>query len=233
MRPTHRHRRLAPALAAALGLLALLAVPGVGVASARHHGQSGVSRTRDRNRDGIPDRWERRFHLSTRVNQAHRNQDHEGLNNLQEFRHSTNPRRADTDRDGLTDSQEVEIGDNPRRRDSNGDGTPDGRENAGEVESFDGTTLTIELFAGGTVSGLVTESTEIECAGDGGEAQASEDGTAGDDSGATEEEGADDEVEGGETSCGTADLVAGALVKEAELDVSAEGAVFDSIDLAG
>lgn len=212
--------------AMALGLMALLAVPSLAAAKAR-----------DRNHDGIPDRWEKRHHLSLRVDQAHRNQDHEGLDNLEEFEHGTNPRAADTDHDGLTDSQEVEVGDNPRSADSNGDGIPDGQENAGKVATFDGTTLTIELFAGGTLSGQVNESTELECEHHEGEASAS-------DSSGEEEQAGEDSGEGGEEAeaadeadsspeCTAADLVPGALVKEAELDATPEGAVFHSVHLAG
>lgn len=226
MTHTRSHRKLAVALAAALGLIALLALPSLAAAKAK-----------DRNHDGIPDRWEKRHHLSLRVNQAHRNQDHEGLDNLEEFEHGTNPRAADTDHDGLTDSQEVEIGDNPRRDDSNGDGIPDGQENAGKVATFDGTNLTIELFAGGTLSGQVNESTELECEHHEGEASAS-------DSSGEEEQAGEDSGEGGEEAeasdeadsspeCTTASLVPGALVKEAELDATPEGAVFHSVHLAG
>ena len=41
----------------------------------------------------------------------------------------------------------------------------DGNENAGTITSFDATTgkLTIALFNGDSVSGLVTESTRIKC----------------------------------------------------------------------
>jgi hypothetical protein len=62
---------------------------------------------RDRNHDRIPDRWEKRFDLSLKVNQAHRDQDHDGLNNRQEFRARTDPRDADTDNDGLEDGDEL------------------------------------------------------------------------------------------------------------------------------
>jgi hypothetical protein len=216
-------------LVAALGVLAMLALPAV--AAAKH---------RDRNHDGIPDRWEKRHHLSLKVNQAHRNQDHEGLNNLEEFEHGTNPQKADTDGDGLTDSQEVEVGDDPRSADSNHDGTPDGQENAGKVATFDGTTLTIELFDGSMLSGMVTESTEIECDHSGGEVQTADDsqgegeGTSGDAGQASdeEEEKPDDQEQAGEASCGTASLAPGAPIREAELEVGPEGAVFHSIHLA-
>ncbi len=226
------NRKLELALAAVLGVIALLALPGLAAAKAR-----------DRNHDGIPDRWEKRHHLSLRVNQAHRNQDHEGLNNLEEFENGTNPRKADTDGDGLTDGQEVEVGDNPRSRDSNHDGTPDGQENAGEVESFEGGALTVKLFAGGTIGGMVNESTEIECDHQSGEAQTSEDGQdnqsedqqSGDEGQSGEGSGEAETSDGGGQagSCTTANLTKGALVREAELEVGPGGAVFHSVDLVG
>ncbi|MGB7589480.1 MAG: hypothetical protein WBM00_12320 [Solirubrobacterales bacterium] len=219
-----RIRRFRPLLIAATGallILAMLAMPGV--AAAKH---------RDRNHDGIPDRWEKRHHLSLKVNQANLNQDHEGLNNLEEFENQTNPRQADTDSDGLNDAQEVEVGDNPNDNDTDNDGVEDGQENAGTVESFDGTTLTIKLFDGSTMSGQLTESTEIECSHQGDEAQTSEDGQnqSGDSSG---EDSSGDEPgnDGAQSSCTTANLVAGTPVREAELDATPSGAVFHSVEL--
>jgi hypothetical protein len=84
---------------AALALFAL-AVP---AAASAHHGH----KARDRNRDGLPDRWERQHHLSLKVNQAHRDPDRDGLDNRAEFEHGTDPRRADTDRNGVRDDNEV------------------------------------------------------------------------------------------------------------------------------
>ena len=101
----------------------------------------GTASARDRNHDKIPDKWERNHHLSLHKNQARRDQDRDQLKNRQEFKAGTNPRKSDTD----------------------GDGVPDGEENAGTIASFDGTTLTINLFNGGSVSGMVTDNTEIKC----------------------------------------------------------------------
>jgi len=63
---------------------------------------------RDRDHDGMPDRWERRHH----VRHPDLDPDHDGLTNLQEYLVHTNPRKADTDGDGISDGDE----------DSNGDG---------------------------------------------------------------------------------------------------------------
>ena len=201
-------------LVGALGIMALM-LPGIAAA-------------KDRNHDRIPDRWEKRHGLSLRVNQAHRDQDHDGLVNRQEFR----------------------AGDDPMDADSDGDGTPDGQEDAGTVASFDGTTLTIDLFGGKTISGLVTDATEIKC--DNGDNQGDEDGDGqggnrgpgGDNSGPG---GGDDKASHGgddgpdhdqgddnddNANCSTADLVAGAVVQEADLRAENGDAVFEEIELA-
>lgn len=231
--------------ALALGALALLAMPGLAAA-------------KDRNHDHISDKWEKRHHLSLKVNQAHKNQDHDALNNRAEFL----------------------AGDNPRDADSNDDGVMDGEDNAGTIASFDAETgkLTINLFGGETVSGLVSEETEIECedhmgasassegsgsgeeAGDdnGGETEQAEPGD--DNGGQGEEEPGDDnggeevgDDNGGDNSgpgstnsgpdrgddqneagnCTTADLTPGAVVQEAELKVANGQATFEEVELSG
>jgi hypothetical protein len=103
---------------------------------------SGIARSHgDRNGDRIPDRWERAHHLSLKVNQAKRDQDHDGLRNRAEFM----------------------AGDDPRDADSDDDGTKDGKEKAGQVVSFTGGVLIVHLFNGDDVKGTVDEDTEIEC----------------------------------------------------------------------
>lgn len=209
-------------LFAAVGVLVMLAVPSI--AAAKH---------RDRNHDGIPDRWEKRHRLSTKVNQARRDQDRDRLPNLAEFEAGTNPRNSDTD----------------------GNGIPDGEEHAGKIASFDTETgrLAIDLFGGDTVSGLVTEETEIECGSPNQGASASDspnDGEGsedeqqgedpGDDEGGQEEPGDDegDQEEPGDeesqgSNCTTADLEVGAVVHEAELQIEEGSAVFEKVELAG
>jgi hypothetical protein len=124
---------------------------------------AALAKHRDRNHDGIPDRWEARHHLSTKHNVAHRDPDRDGLANIAEFRDKTNPRDADTDNDGVNDGDEMAEDTNPRRDDSDDDGVEDGQEIAGHVTSFDGTTLVITLNDNSTVSGVVDSTTRIKC----------------------------------------------------------------------
>src|SRR3954452_18978190 len=112
MASSNRRARMATLLAAALGLLAILALPSVAAA-------------KDRNHDRIPDRWEKRHHLSLQATQAGHDQAGDHLRNRAEFMAGDNPRDADTDNDGIED----------------------GEENAGKIASFDPETgkLTIDL----------------------------------------------------------------------------------------
>jgi hypothetical protein len=204
MRLAHR---LTTCAIAALGVLALLALPGAAAAE-------------DGNHDRIPDRWEKRHHLSTKLNQAHRDQDRDHLRNRAEFL----------------------AGDNPRDRDSDDDGVIDGDENAGTITSFDAATgrLTISLFGGEEISGQVTDSTRIKC-----EDEHSPDVTArasheeepgGDNSGPGSSHsnrgpsGHDDDGAG--ASCAASDLIVGATVEEAELELEDGVATFEEVELA-
>jgi hypothetical protein len=202
--------------ALALGALALLAMPGLAAA-------------KDGNHDRIPDRWEKRHKLSLNVNQARRDQDGDHLRNRAEFL----------------------AGDSPRDRDSDDDGVVDGQEQAGTIVSFDqeSARLVIDLFGTDTVAGLITDETEIKCEDNGGATVSSEDSGSGeaepgDDNGGGTEVG-DDNGEGGEEVgddnggdngaplCTTAQLVPGAVVEEAELDVRNGQAVFHEVELSG
>ena len=83
----------------------------------------------DRDHDKLPDRWEKRYRLSTKQKSGKRDPDRDRLSNRREYRARTNPRRADTDRDGLNDYAElVRRKTNPRRADTDGDGSSDGAE---------------------------------------------------------------------------------------------------------
>jgi hypothetical protein len=81
---------------------------------------------RDRDRDGMPDGWERNHHLDPAKPSAQRDPDRDRLRNRREWRLRTHPRRADTDRDRLRDGAEVRrFHTNPRKRDTDGDGFRD------------------------------------------------------------------------------------------------------------
>ena len=70
----------------------------------------------DRDRDGLPDRWERQHALPTGQRSGGGDPDRDGLNNRSEYRRRTNPRMRDTDRDGASDGAEVRAGSDPRSR---------------------------------------------------------------------------------------------------------------------
>ncbi len=198
-RSQRRRGSLGGLLVVALGAIALLALPGVAAA-------------KDRNHDRIPDRWEKRHRLSLKVDQAGRDQDHDHLSNLAEFR----------------------AGDNPRDDDSDNDGVVDGEENAGTIASFDAASgkLTIDLFGADTISGLVGEQTEIKCENEhfGEGSVHGREAEPGDDHGDQGEEPGD-EIGAG-AGCTTADLVPGAVIQEADLEIQSGAATFDEVELA-
>lgn len=228
-----------PRILLALAVLALVALL-PGAAAARSHHRHSRAHFADRNHDRIPDSWERKFHLSLRVNQARRDQDHDGLDNMQEFKARLNPRSAD----------------------SNGDGVPDGQQDAGTIASFTGGILTINLFGGDSVHGTVDPNTEIECITPG---QADREDEQGDDSqqsstttaraaddggGDNSGSGSDDSGDGDSGSnvsgsnvgedqgdddmgaaCDTSALTPGATVREAELQATSTGLRFEKVEV--
>ena len=210
-----RSTRLALAVVAALAL-SLAAMAAIGVA-------------KDRNDDGIPDRWEKRHHLSLKVDQARRDQDSDALRNRGEY----------------------EAGMDPRDEDTDGDGIDDGDEGAGTITAWDPDTgeLTINMFGGDSVTGTVTDDTEIECRNDDG----AEPDTEGIDEAlrpdappapSGDEAAEESEVAGphggpdhaGEhdcdgSNCSVDDLAVDAVVNEAGLKVTSDGLVFEEIEL--
>lgn len=103
---------------AAILMLLVLALPA-----------AAQARGGDRDRDGIPSRWERKHRLSPNRADAARDADRDGASNLAEYKRRTNPRRRDTDRDRLLDGYELKATrTSPRRRDTDRDRVPDGHE---------------------------------------------------------------------------------------------------------
>ena len=86
---------------------------------------------RDSDHDGMPNRWERAQGLNPHKADARGNPDRDGLANLREFKHRTDPLREDTDGDGVDDGDEVGgFHSNPNDPDVDGDGKRDGDEDA-------------------------------------------------------------------------------------------------------
>ncbi|MFY9265453.1 MAG: hypothetical protein WAO61_08515 [Solirubrobacterales bacterium] len=203
---------------ALLALMTMLIVAGMATAAT-----AAQAKAKDHNRDGLPDRWEKRNHLSLKVNQARRDQDHDGVSNTCEFQARTSPRSKDSDRDGTGDGAEDHDGDGVSNRgesrghshcgdeDSDDDDIKDDDEQAGRVVSFENGVLTISAFAGGTVSGSVTGTTKIECEDDDDRPVVA----------VTSSRGSGDDGDDGDESdddhCTIAELVPGAVVHEAEL----------------
>ena len=87
----------------------------ISVAGARD-GDRGSAAARDRDHDGMPDRWERRYGLTPNRRSARRDPDRDGLRNRREYQLRLNPTRADTDGDGFKDGVEVRARTNPHNR---------------------------------------------------------------------------------------------------------------------
>src|SRR3954447_23129579 len=119
-------------LVSAAVAVAMLALPG-----------AALAKSRDRDHDKMPDKWEKAHHLSTHKKNAKGDPDRDGLSNIREFHFRMNPHDADTDNDGVMD----------------------GQENGGTITAFDPQSgeLTIQTAAAHAVTGLVTDQTEIEC----------------------------------------------------------------------
>lgn len=222
MRPT---RQITIALAAALGAIAMLALPGAAAA-------------KDGNHDRIPDRWEKRHNLSLTVKQTSRDQDRDHLRNRAEFLAGDDPRDRDSDDDGVVDGEEnagtIQSFDAETGRlviDLFGAETVSGLVTAEtEIECEDEHTTASASHEGEDTSGEegpADEHGEEEPGDHHGEDEPGDDD--GDHSGPGGSEGEDDN--GGGADCTTADLVPGAVVQEAELKIANGTATFEEVEL--
>src|SRR5215217_8695086 len=71
-----------------------------------------LAKSRDRDHDRMPDKWEKKHHLNVHAKDARKDPDRDHLSNLSEFRHHTDPRKADTDDDRIRDDDELRDDDN-------------------------------------------------------------------------------------------------------------------------
>jgi hypothetical protein len=227
---------------------------------------------RDQDRDGLKNLGEFRARTDPRdddsdndgVEDGDEDRDHDGVDNANELREHTSPTvrdsdhdgkgdgREDADRDDLNNRGEDRTGNDPVDKDTDDDGTEDGDENAGKVESFDPSTGILTISGpDGTVSGKVTDATEISCntededenenEGEGdnndgdhhdaGEASGSEDGEGDGPKGSGNELDDEDEVGDEDNHCTTADLKPDTAVHEAEGKVLNGTLVFTEIEL--
>jgi hypothetical protein len=212
------------------------------------------AQARDRDGDGMSDRWEKRH----KVKRANADTDRDGVDNRNEYREGTRPRdrdtdddgkgdgREDRDRDGLNNRSEDATGNDPKDKDTDNDGIPDGKEQAGVVTAYEDGVLTIDLANGGSVKGKVTEDTDIDCATeaqaegtDGATASHRGEGEAGPAEGRRPRgegggfgcDGSRDGADSDDVECPEGALAVGAKVHEASLKITSDGAVFKEIEL--
>ena len=215
-----------------------------------------TAQARDRDGDGMSDRWEKRH----KVKRANADTDRDGVDNRNEYREGTKPRdrdsdddrksdgREDRDRDGLNNRSEDATGNDPKDKDTDNDGIPDGKEQAGVVSSYENGVLTIDLANGGSVTGKVTEDTDVDCATEA-QAEGTDDtasashrgeGEAGPAEGRRPRgerggfgcDGSRDGADSDDVECPEGALAVGAKVHEASLKITdEEGAVFKEIEL--
>ena len=225
-------------LALALGALALLAMPGVAAA-------------KDRNHDRIPDRWEKRHQLSLQKNQARLDQDRDHLRNRAEFLAGDDPRDRDSDDDGVMDGEEqagtIASFDAETGRlviDLFGTDTVAGFVTAEtEIKCEDEASATASASSEGSGSG---EEEPGDDQGDDGDEVGDDQGDDGVESGDDNSGPSDNSGPGSENSgpgqegdddrdriCTTAELVPGAAVEEAELELRGGKAVFEEVELSG
>jgi hypothetical protein len=230
-------RRLTTCAAAALGALALLALPGAAAA-------------KDGNHDRIPDRWERHHDLSTAINQAGRDQDRDHLRNRAEFLADDNPRDRDSDDDGVMDGNE--NAGTITSFDATTGKLVIGLFNGDPVSGLvtESTRIKCEDEHSPDITALARHGEE-EPGDDRGEGEEPGDDNGGEVAGDNSGPGNDGEDNSGPGSsnsgrgpsghddngsganCTTSDLIVGATVEEAELELEHGVATYEEVELAG
>jgi hypothetical protein len=222
-------------------LRALLALA---LAAAALFALGGLATAKDGNDDRIPDRWEKRHNLSLEVDQARRDQDRDQLRNRAEFRSGNDPRDSDSDGDGVVDSEE----------NAGTIASFDAETGRLVIDLFGSDEIA------GLVTGQTRIKCEDEHSPDSSgvhQRHSGEDEPGDDHGGHGEESGEDHEGEdnsgpgsrnsgpgsehsgqsghddnGTGANCTTADLVVGAVVEEADLEIEHGKATFDEVELA-
>lgn len=113
----------------------------------------------DPDRDGLNNRQERKFKTNPRKADTDRDTLKDGRE-VKKFK--TNPRKADTDGDGVRDGREVKSGLDPRDSDSDDDGTSDQYEREGVIIAIDGESVTIRDRFGVEITFTVDAATFLE-----------------------------------------------------------------------
>lgn len=236
-RTKKKQTRLRALLALALGAVAVLALAGLAVA-------------KDGNDDRIPDKWEKQHDLSLQVDQSRRDQDRDGLRNRAEFRSHNDPRDRDSDDDGTRDGDEgagtiasFDTGTGRLVIDLFG-----GDEIAGLVT--DRTKIKCEDEHSHDSSGVHPRRSHGESepgddhGGHGNEVgdDHGDDGIEpGDDSGSDDDNSGPGSEHSGQSghddngtgaNCTSADLIVGAVVEEADVEIEHGKATFDEVELA-
>ncbi|WHY94056.1 hypothetical protein QNK12_11575 [Neobacillus cucumis] len=119
--------------------LSLVLSQGVSAVAAKGTTHKKSSQKVDKNKNGMDDKWEKKYKLSGK-NLAKQDKDKDGLSNLIEYKLKLNPTSKDTDKDKIPDSledsdkdqlsnqAEINLGTNPADADSDNDKVKDGAE---------------------------------------------------------------------------------------------------------
>ncbi|RFU62731.1 hypothetical protein [Bacillus sp. V59.32b] len=110
----------------------------------------------DKNKNGIDDKWEKKYKLKGK-NIAAQDNDKDGLTNLIEYKLNLNPKSADTnknkkldgqedkDKDGVSNLAEIELGLNPTNPDTDKDKIKDGKEKGKDGVQYSNKVVDLEI----------------------------------------------------------------------------------------